>query len=58
MRRHRRTASFLITALILTGGIAPRQAISGDESFTKHVVVAQEGHAADVATIAPWWQCN
>ena len=48
MRRHRRTASFLITALILIGGIAPRQAISGDETFTKHVVVAQEGHAADV----------
>src|SRR5947209_10347254 len=48
MRQYRRTASLLIATLILMGGIAPRRTAAGEEIFTKHVVVAQEGHAADV----------
>ena len=47
MRQHLRSASLLIAALVLMGVIAPRPASAGEETFTKHVVVAQEGHAAD-----------
>src|SRR4051812_19778502 len=47
MRQYRRSASFLTAALILMAGSPPRPASAGEETFTKHVVVAQEGHAAD-----------
>jgi gamma-glutamyltranspeptidase / glutathione hydrolase len=48
MRQYRRLATFLTAALVLVEGTACRQAIAGEETFTRHVVVAQEGHAADV----------